>query len=137
VSGAFADMPLLLKGITSFFLVFGLGSLLLPLAPGIEQHVAGSTLARADFFAAGYGRLAVGMGVWLTASAFGLLRRSVWGCWGVVLACALFVPAEHTLATAPRLGLQSTLAVAWAAAAWAYLFHTRGAAAFFAGGAAP
>jgi len=137
VSRAFADMPLLLKGVTSFFLVFGLGSLLLPLAPGVEQRVASSTLSRAEFFAAGYGDFALLLGAWLTASAFGLLRRSVWGCWGVVLAGALFVPAEHTLAATPRLGFQSILAVAWAAAAWAYLFHTRAAAAFFTGRAAP
>jgi len=134
---AFADMPLLLKGITSFFLVFGVGSLLLPLAPGVEQRVAGRTLARAEFFAAGYGHFALVMGAWLTSAALGLLRRSAWGCWGVVLAWALFVPAEQSLAAAPRLGLQAILAVAWAAGAWAYLFRTRGAAAFFAGSAPP
>lgn len=128
---AFADMPLVLKGITSFFAVFGVGSLLLPLAPWMEQRVAGRALARTEFFASGHGVFALVMGAWLTATAFGLLARAGWARWATIAAWALFVPAEAWLAEPPHVAIQTVLAAAWALGAGAYLFRTRGARAFF------
>jgi len=128
---AFADMPLTLKGITSFFAVFGVGSLLLPLVPGIEQRVAGRTLGQAEFFASGHGPFALVMGTWLLVSAAGLLCRAGWSRWACVAAWALFVPAEAALAETPRVATQAALAMAWAAGVGAYLFGTRGARDFF------
>ena len=75
---AFADMPLTLKGITSFFAVFGGGSLLLALVPGLEHTVGGRTLDQTQLFASGHGAFAVVMGAWLALAAFGLLRRAAW-----------------------------------------------------------
>jgi hypothetical protein len=134
---AFSDMPLVLRGITSFFAVFGVGSLLLPLAPGVEQRVAGRTLARAEFFASGHGVFALVMGAWLTAAAAGLLARAGWARWATVAAWALLVPAEAMLAESPHVATQAAVAAAWALGVGAYLFRTRGARAFFgsAGGA--
>ncbi|HKJ23703.1 MAG TPA: hypothetical protein VKB65_02695 [Myxococcota bacterium] len=128
---AFDDMPLALKGLTSFFVVFGAGSLLLPLVPGVEQRVAGRALDPAEFFASGHGVFALVMGAWLVAAAAGLLARARWACWAAVLAWALFVPAEAVLAEAPRVATQAALAAAWALGVGAYLFRTRGARAFF------
>ena len=131
-AAAFSDMPLVLKGITSFFVVYGLGSLILALAPGVGQRVAGVELSQAEFFAAGHGAFALVMGAWLTGSALGLLRRARWGCWGTILAYALFVPAEPFFAEPPRVAFQAILALVWAVGAWAYLFRSRGAVDFFA-----
>jgi len=129
-SDAFAAMPLVLKGITSFFVVYGVGSVALALIPGIEHRVAGQTFSQAEFFAAGHGGFALAMGGWLTASAFGLLRRATWGTLGTLLAYGLFVPAEYALAEEPRVGVQAGLAVLWAFGIAAYLFRARGAVAY-------
>jgi hypothetical protein len=125
-------MPLVLQGITSFFAVFGAGSLLLPLVPGVEQRVAGRALSQAELFASGHGVFGLVMGAWLTVCALGLLARASWARWATAGAWALLVPAEAVLADAPRVGLQAALALAWAAGVAAYLFRTRGARAFFA-----
>jgi len=127
----FADMPLALKGLTSFFLVFGAGSLLLPLVPGVEQRVAGRALGQAEFFASGHGAFALVMGAWLVTAAAGMLAREGRARWAAVLAWALFVPAEAALADSPRVATQAALAVAWALGVGAYLFRSRGARAFF------
>lgn len=131
LSDAFADMPLTLKGITSFFAVYGLGSVLLALAPGVEHTVAGQTLDQAGFFASGHGVFALVMGAWLSAAAFGLLGRAGWARWAAIAAWALFVPAEQALAESPRVALQAALACVWALGVGAYLFRTRGSVGFF------
>jgi hypothetical protein len=124
-------------GLVSFFAVFGVGSVLLALAPGVEHRVGGATLGQAEFFASGHGVFALGFGAWLAASALGMLRREAWGRWGAVAAWAFFVPAECMLAATPRVALQAGLAVAWAAAMAAYLFLAPGPAAYFRPAAAP
>lgn len=131
LGAAFSEMPLTLKGVTSFFAVFGVGSLLLPLLPGIEHRVGGAGLSSAELWRSGFALYAVGMGAWLSLSAFGLLRRAGWACLAVIGACVPFVLAEPLFADAPRVALHGGIALAWAAAAWAYLFRTRGAAAYF------
>jgi hypothetical protein len=139
LAAAFAEMPLVLKGVTSFFAVFGAGSLVLSLAPGIEHRVAGETLGPGGLWRSGLGPSALVLGLWLLACAWGLLQRSAWSCWGVVLAGALLVAAERAVAAAgapgasasPGPALQAALAAAWAIAAWVYLFRTRGARRFF------
>ena len=130
-AAAFAEMPLVLRGITSFFAVYGVGSLILALAPGVGHRVGGVELSQAEFFAAGHGAFALAMGAWLTGSALGLLRRARWGCWGTILAYALFVPAEPFLTESPRVAIQATLTLVWAAGTWAYLFRSRGALDYF------
>ena len=126
---AFSDMPLTLKGFTSFFVVFGAGSVLLALAPGVEHRVAGKTLTQAEFFAAGHGAFAVVLGAWLCATALGLLRRAAWGRWGMVAAWGVFVvPALGE----PGVALSVAVGLAWAAGTGAYLFRARGPVAYFA-----
>jgi hypothetical protein len=131
LADAFAAMPRVLMGLVSFFAVFGAGSVLLALAPGVEHRVAGATLGQAGFFASGHGVFALVFGAWLAASALGMLRRASWGRWGAVAAWAFFVPAEAALAEAPRVALQAGLAAVWAAAVAAYLFRAPGPAAYF------
>ncbi|NNL67140.1 MAG: hypothetical protein HKP30_12915 [Myxococcales bacterium] len=131
LAAAFAEMPLTLKGVTSFFAVFGVGSVLLPLLPGIEHRVGGARLASAALWQSGFGVYALAMGLWLSLCAFGLLRRAGWACWGAIGACLPFLLAEPLLAETPRVALRAAIAVAWGAAAWAYLFRTRGATAYF------
>ena len=122
---SFADMPLLLKGITSFFLVFGAGSMLLSLAPGLEHRVGGETLTRAELWESGLGPLALLLGAWLVVSAAGLLRRAAFGRVGACLAWLPFVLLGPAGQAAP--------AALWAVGTGLYLFRTRGAARFFAG----
>ena len=136
LSDAFSDMPLTLKGITSFFAVYGVGSVLLALAPGVEHTVAGRSFDQAAFFDSGHGVFALLMGGWLAAAAFGLLQRAGWARWATIAAWALFVPAEQALAESPRVAVQSGLACAWALGVGAYLFQTRGAVGFFSRAAA-
>jgi len=130
---AFADMPLVLKGATSFFAVFGAGSLLVALAPGVEHRVAGESLDRAAFFASGHGVVALAMGAWLAGAAAGLLRRARWGCWAAVGAWLPLLAAEAFVAETPRFALHVALALVWGGAAAAYLFRTPEAVAFLRG----
>ena len=131
LAAAFAEMPLTLKGVTSYFAVFGVGSALLPLLPGLQHHVGDAQLGSAELWRSGFGVYAFGMGLWLSLCAFGLLRRAGWACWGAIGACLPFLLAELVLVEAPRVALRAAIAVAWGAAAWAYLFRTRGAAVYF------
>jgi len=73
------------------------------------------------------------MGAWLTATAWGLLRRAGWARGAVAAAWLPLLVAEALLADAPRPAFQAALAAAWAAGAAAYLFRTRGAVAYFTG----
>jgi hypothetical protein len=135
LAAAFADMPLVLKGVTSFFLLFGAGSLALPLVPGVEHRVAGASLGPDGLWRSGLGPAALVLGTWLVACAWGLLRRSSRAGLGVVLAYPLLAATE--LAAAPAgpgaasVGLQAALASAWAVAAFAYLFRAPGARRYF------
>jgi len=132
---AFAEMPLVLKGVTSFFAVFGAASLALSLAPGVEHRVAGENLGPGALWRSGLGPSALALGVWLLACAWGLLRRSIWACWGVVLAYGLLAATELACApagpAAASASLQAVLTAAWAIAAFAYLFRSRGARGYF------
>ena len=134
VARSFADMPLVLKGVTSFFLVFGLGSIVLALVPGIEHRVAGSALSAGELWRSGHGPFALAMGLWLVVAALGLLRRASWAGALVMAAYVPFVIAEATLSGSPRLARQALLALAWAASAAVYLRGTRAAVTFFSGG---
>ncbi len=127
---AFAAMPLVLKGVTSFFAVFGAGSLLLLLAPGTEPVVAGEPLSRAEFWSRGFGPAALVLGLWLSVTAFGLLRRAAWARWAAVLTYLWFVPIELAVREEPRVLWQLALATGWAGGIGAYLFRT-GAGGFF------
>jgi hypothetical protein len=136
-------MPLVLKGVTSFFAVFGAGSLVLALVPGVDHRVAGESLGPDGLWRSGLGPSALVLGAWLVACAWGLLRRAAWACIGVALACPLlaatelaFAPAGPSTASA---GLQAALAIGWAIGASAYLFRGPGARRYFsppAGGSA-
>jgi len=127
---AFAEMPLVLKGVTSFFGAFGAVSLLLCLAPGMEHRVAGARLTTGELWESGLGPAALVLGLWLLACALGLLRRAALAGWGVVLAYPVLAGVELGAGSPADPARQALLATAWALAAWAYLFRTRGARAF-------
>ncbi len=127
---AFAEMPLVLKGLTSFFMAFGASSVLLCLAPGVEHRMPGVRLTRGELWESGLGAAALVLGLWLLACAVGLLRRSALAGWGVVLAYPLLAGVELAADGPADPARQAPLAAAWALASWAYLFRTRGAREF-------
>jgi hypothetical protein len=127
---AFAAMPRTLLGAVSWFAVFGAGSVLLAVLPRAKHAVDGEALSAAAFWSAGLGPAALVVGLWLAATAWGLLRRAPWSRWTAVLAYAVLAAAQVAVdggAGAPR---QAGLAAAWALAAWLYLFRSRGAVAY-------
>ena len=100
LAAAFAEMPLVLKGVASFFAVFGAASLVLPLVPGVEHRVAGASLGAGELWRSGLGPQALALGAWLVGCAWGLLRRAAWAWVGVALAFPLLAAAELALAPA-------------------------------------
>ncbi len=128
---AFAAMPLTLKGTTSFFVVFGVGSLVVAALPGLEHRVGGETLGQGELFASGYGAFAIGTGLTLGLAAAGLLRRARWA---IPLTAAAYIPlalGDAWFAAEPRILWQSACALAWALGSGAYLLGTRGSQAYF------
>jgi len=131
---AFADMPIVLQGAVSWFAVFGAGSVVLPLLPRASHAVDGRAVPAEAFWSAGLGPAALVMGVWLLATAGGLLRRASWARFTAVAAWAVLAGATAAV-DGPGAGLrQAGWAAAWALAAWLYLFRSRGAVAWFGGG---
>jgi len=131
---AFSEMPRPLMGITSFFAAFGLGSLLLPLVPGLEHRVAGRVLSQTELWRSGLGPFAVVLGAWLGLSALGLLRRARLGVWATILAYVPFVAAAWRSSGAGPAAVQGALALLWGAGVGAYLLRARGPVRYLAGG---
>lgn len=130
-AAAFGAMPLTLKGVASFFAVFGLGSLLLAALPGLEHRMADRTFGPGEFWRSGHGVWAFALGAWLSLAALGLLRRTRWARVAVAGASLPLVVGDAWLSpTSPGPGTIAC-ALAWAAGSALYLQRAPGARAYF------